>query len=62
MLETLFERFDSLLVLDTETTGFSPRRDAPSTGMSCTSTQSGTSTAMTSGRRRNPKRRGSGVS
>ena len=27
MLETLFERFDSLLVLDTETTGFSPRRD-----------------------------------
>lgn len=27
MLETLFERFDSLLVLDTETTGFAPRRD-----------------------------------
>ena len=27
MLETLFESFDSLLVLDTETTGFSPRRD-----------------------------------
>ena len=27
MLETLFEHFDSLLVLDTETTGFSPRRD-----------------------------------
>ena len=27
MLETLFERFDSLLVLDTETTGFTPRRD-----------------------------------
>ena len=27
MLDTLFERFDSLLVLDTETTGFTPRRD-----------------------------------
>lgn len=27
MLRTLFESFDSLLVLDTETTGFSPRRD-----------------------------------
>ena len=27
MLETLFERLDSLLVLDTETTGFAPRRD-----------------------------------
>ena len=27
MLETLFESFDSLLVLDTETTGFAPRRD-----------------------------------
>lgn len=27
MLETLFERFDRLLVLDTETTGFVPRRD-----------------------------------
>ena len=27
MLETLFERFDSLLVLDTETTGVVPRRD-----------------------------------
>jgi len=27
MLETVFERFDSLLVLDTETTGFVPRRD-----------------------------------
>ena len=27
MLETIFERFDSLLVLDTETTGFAPRRD-----------------------------------
>ena len=27
MLDALFERFDSLLVLDTETTGFSPRRD-----------------------------------
>ena len=27
MLDTLFERFDSLLVLDTETTGFAPRRD-----------------------------------
>ena len=27
MLETLFESFDSLLVLDTETTGFVPRRD-----------------------------------
>lgn len=27
MLDTLFESFDSLLVLDTETTGFVPRRD-----------------------------------
>ena len=27
MLDTLFERFDGLLVLDTETTGFTPRRD-----------------------------------
>ena len=27
MLKTLFDQFDSLLVLDTETTGFSPRRD-----------------------------------
>ena len=27
MLETIFESFDSLLVLDTETTGFAPRRD-----------------------------------
>lgn len=27
MLESLFEHFDSLLVLDTETTGFIPRRD-----------------------------------
>ncbi len=27
MLDTLFESFDSLLVLDTETTGFAPRRD-----------------------------------
>ena len=27
MLETLFERFDNLLVLDTETTGVVPRRD-----------------------------------
>ena len=27
MLETLFERFDTLLVLDTETTGVVPRRD-----------------------------------
>ena len=27
MLETLFENYDSLLVLDTETTGFAPRRD-----------------------------------
>ena len=27
MLETLFERFDGLIVLDTETTGFTPRRD-----------------------------------
>ena len=27
MLETVFENFDSLLVLDTETTGFVPRRD-----------------------------------
>ena len=27
MLETLFEQFDSLLVLDTETTGVVPRRD-----------------------------------
>jgi hypothetical protein len=28
MLDTLFERFDGLIVLDTETTGFAPRRAA----------------------------------
>lgn len=27
MLESLFERFDNIIVLDTETTGFSPRRE-----------------------------------
>ena len=27
MLETLFDRFDNIIVLDTETTGFSPRRE-----------------------------------
>ena len=27
MLETLFDRFDNIVVLDTETTGFSPRRE-----------------------------------
>ena len=27
MLDTLFERFDNIIVLDTETTGFSPRRE-----------------------------------
>ena len=27
MLETLFDRFDTIIVLDTETTGFSPRRE-----------------------------------
>ena len=27
MLETLFDRFDKIIVLDTETTGFSPRRE-----------------------------------
>ena len=27
MLETLFDRFDNIIVLDTETTGFSPRKE-----------------------------------
>lgn len=27
MLDTLFDRFDNIIVLDTETTGFSPRRE-----------------------------------